>query len=90
MLMPRGMFKSRTFKRRRIRTPGGELKVHYRKSNPKTAHCAKCGASLKGIPRARTAELKKLGKTEKRPSRPYGGVLCTKCSRELMKQKARV
>jgi ribosomal protein L34E len=31
-----------------------------------------------------------MAKTKKRPSRIYGGMLCSKCSREVLKQKARV
>ncbi len=88
--MPRGMFKSRSLRRVKIRTPGNRLVTHYEPRKPGVAHCAICGAELKGVPRERKHKLKRLGKTEKRPSRAYGGVLCSKCAREVIKQKARV
>jgi len=33
--------------------------------------------------------MQKLAKTKKRPERPYGGNLCSKCMRSLMIDKAR-
>jgi large subunit ribosomal protein L34e len=87
--MVRGMFKSRSLRRVQVNTPGNKLVVHYEQRQPQAASCSKCGVKLKGVPRLRKNQLKKIGKTEKRPSRAYGGVLCSKCSRELIKQKAR-
>ena len=87
--MVRGMFKSRNLRRVPITTPGNKHVTHYEQRKPKAATCSRCGAKLKGVPRLRKNQIKKLGKTEKRPSRAYGGVLCSKCSRELIKQKAR-
>jgi len=31
-----------------------------------------------------------MAKTKKRPERPYGGVLCTRCMRKTMIGKARI
>lgn len=87
--MVRGMFKSRSLRRVKVKTPGNKLVTHYEQRKPDTATCSRCGVKLKGVPRLRKNQLKKKSKTEKRPSRPYGGVLCSKCSRELIKQKAR-
>lgn len=81
--------KSRKHRRVRVRTPGGITKVIYKKKKPAKAQCANCGEILKGVPRGRSYKIRKLAKTEKRPERPYGGTLCTKCMRELMAEKAR-
>lgn len=56
---------------------------------PKKAKCAKCGKPLPGIPRVIPSVFKKLARTKRKPSRPYGGNLCSKCMREKIKKKAR-
>ena len=87
--MPAPRFRSRTYKRVKTRLPGGELVTHYKKRNPSPAKCGGCGKELKGIPRLRPYKMKKIGVSKKRTERPYGGNLCSECSRKLIKQKAR-
>jgi len=86
--MPAPRFRSRTFKRVKTRLPGGDLVLHYEKRKPKAIKCS-CGKELKGIPRERPYKMQKLGISKKRTERPYGGNLCSECSRKLIKQKAR-
>ncbi len=81
--------KSRKHRKIKIRTSGGKTKLIYKKKKPGKAQCAKCGEVLKGVPSERVYKIKRMPKTKKRPERPYGGVLCTKCMRELMAEKAR-
>ena len=69
--------------------PGGDSVIHYEKRSPKIAKCGKCGKSLKGIPRERPYKIRKIGLSKKRTERPYGGFLCSECSRNLIKKKAR-
>lgn len=87
--MPQGRFKSRTFKRKHVRVPGGETKLHYIKPKPKKLHCGACGRELHGISRLLPTQMKNAPKTSKRPERPYGGVLCSSCMRLEMLEKAR-
>lgn len=87
--MVSGKHKSRSKRRVYITTPGGKNKISYRQKKPGIAQCAKCGANLSGIPRATKAELVNMPKTKKRPERPYGGNLCSKCFRLTMQEKAR-
>ena len=82
--------KSRTFRRIYTKTPGGKTRVMYKKRKPAKAKCAVCKAILAGVPRDRPYKIKKLSKTQKRPERPYGGVLCSRCLKKLMVEKARV
>jgi len=82
--------KSRTYRRVLRKTPGGRVSLHLKKRKPKKAHCGKCGIDLKGVPRERPYKMKHMPKTMKRPERPYGGVLCSKCSRRLFIEKARL
>lgn len=87
MTAPR--FRSRTFRRVFVKTPGGKTILHHKRRKPGKAQCANCGAYLKGVASGLTKYIKKLAKTEKRPERPYGGVLCNKCMRNVMIEKAR-
>jgi large subunit ribosomal protein L34e len=87
--MPEGSKRSRSLRRVFKKTPGGNTVVHYTKRKPSKAVCSDCGAVLSGVENNRPSKLQKLSKTQKRPSRPFGGVLCTKCTRKLMINKAR-
>ena len=87
--MPRGFQKSKSLIRKLVRTPGGRLVEHFIKRKHSAPRCAKCGRPLLGIPHRNSLKVK-LPKSKRAPKRPYGGVLCSKCSRELIKQKAGV
>ena len=87
--MPAPKFRSRTFRRVNKKLPGGRTKLFHLKRKAKKAHCATCGKVLQGVPREMPYKMKNLAKTKKRPERPYGGVLCSSCTRELIKQKIR-
>ena len=80
--------KSRTFRRVKKRTVNG-TKTTYEKRKPKTGKCPVTGEKLKGVPRATPNQLKKVPKSSRRPERPYGGVLSSKATRTIMKEKAR-
>lgn len=81
--------KSKSLRKVFRRTPGGRTVEHYKPRKPKKAHCASCGAVLKGVLRERPYKMQNTPKTKKRPSRPYGGVLCSKCLRQRIKQGVR-
>ncbi len=87
--MPRGMYKSRTFRRVFRKTPGGKTTLHYELRKPGKAQCGNCGKALKGVPRERPVKLRNMPKTKKRPERMFGGVLCSACAREEIKKRAR-
>ncbi|RLE59349.1 MAG: 50S ribosomal protein L34e [Thermoprotei archaeon] len=84
--MPRPAYRSRTIKRKVVRTPGGRLVVHYfrRKLNP--PRCALCKKPLPGFPKMR---LKDARKGHRPPTRIYGGFLCASCLRSLIKKSVR-
>jgi large subunit ribosomal protein L34e len=87
--MPTGRHKSGRYRKVFVRTPGSKVKVHYRESKPQKAKCGSCSRQLQGVPRERPAKLGKISKSARRPERPYGGVLCSICTRSLIKNKAR-
>lgn len=84
--MVRGFLKSGRYRKVKKRVGGSKTITRYLKRKPKQAHCGKCGNVLHGIPRATLNDMKKLSKTERRPQRPYGGVLCSRCQREVIKK----
>lgn len=71
----------RTFRRIHKKVPGGAVKIQYEHRKPKKAHCAACGKQLAGVPRLRAVHARTSAKTTKRPERPYGGMLCSPCTR---------
>ncbi len=84
--MPAPRFRSRSMKRRLKKTPGGRKVIHYERGKLKLAHCANCGKQLGGVPSLRIGKMKKLSKTQKRPQRIFGGVLCPKCVKDKIKE----
>ena len=79
--------KSRTFSRVKKRAIS-RLVTHYNKKKPAKSHCGTCGTVLSGVA-LNHVTIKKLSKTQRRPQRPFGGVLCARCSRETLKKRAR-
>lgn len=67
---------------------GKRVTTHYKKRLPAKAQCGGCGKELQGVPRVRAVTMRGLPKSQKRPERPYGGVLCSTCMRETMISKA--
>lgn len=87
--MPSGRHKSRTFRRVKVKTPGGKTKISYRKRKPAKALCSETKKPLHGVARATPGNLKKVPKSKRRPQRPYGGVLSSEAMRKKFKQKAK-
>jgi len=87
--MPEPRFRSRSLRRVKVTTPGGETKTVYKRRKPSKAACGECGKPLLGTARENPAKMRNMSKSSKRPERPYGGVLCSSCSRKKQKEKAR-
>ncbi len=67
----------------RVRTPGGRVVVQYRHKVHSKARCALCGRPLTGTPTGPKFKMRKLAKSERRPNRPFGGYLCSRCARKV-------
>lgn len=87
--MPAGRHKSRSLRRVFKKTPGGKTVMRYEKRKPSKARCAGCGSLLKGTLRERPYKMRTIAKTKKRPERPFGGVLCSRCMRKNIIEVAR-
>jgi len=88
MVAPR--LRSRSVKKLSRKTPGGRQSVIYKSKKPAKATCAICHAKLNAVPNRKSSEMRKLSKTEKRPERLFGGVLCHNCVASVVKSKARM
>lgn len=80
---------ARKFKKIKKRTPSGKSVIRRGRRKPSIAKCAACGAPLHGMPRLRPSKLKNVPKSKRRPNRPYGGYLCTRCMRDMFKKKVK-
>ncbi|MBT3395416.1 50S ribosomal protein L34e [archaeon] len=87
--MPAGKHKSRTLRRVFVKSPGGNTKIQYRKRKTAKLTCVECGKGLHGIPNLIRSRFKNLPKSKKKPQRPYGGNLCSACTRKKMLLKAK-
>ena len=77
--MPRPMYRSRTF-RRILRKATLLTRLKYKRRKPSKAVCAGCKTTLHGVPRENPLKLKQNPKSQRRPQRIYGGVLCPSCT----------
>ena len=87
--MPSPRQRSRSLRKIFSKVPGGDTKIHFKKRKPQSAKCSNCSAVLKGVPRELPFKMRSMTKTKKRPERPYGGVLCSRCMRLEIINKAR-
>ncbi|MFW6014061.1 MAG: 50S ribosomal protein L34e [Nanoarchaeota archaeon] len=87
--MPQPRFRSRSLRRVKVTTPGGVTKTVYKRRKPSKPKCGECKRPLTGTARELPSKMRNISKSSKRPERPYGGVLCSSCSRKKQKEKAR-
>jgi len=87
--MPAMRFRSRTFRRVFVRTPGARTVLHYCRRKNAPARCSETGQILPGVPRGIPSKIRALPKSKRRPTRPYGGALSSKAMRRKMIEKAR-
>jgi large subunit ribosomal protein L34e len=87
MVQPK--FRSRSYRRVFKRTPTGKNVLTYVRRKTGKAQCKDCGRVLSGVASGISNLVKKMSKTQRRPERPYGGVLCNVCTKKEMINKAK-
>jgi large subunit ribosomal protein L34e len=80
----------RRLKKTKTRLPSGKLKTVYKKGKTSKHKCALCDTALAGTPRGRPIEISRITKSNRRPTRPFGGQLCSKCTRKIVALKAKL
>ncbi len=85
--MPKGSEKSRSKRRVQVRAPSGETRQRYVRRKEGAATCPS-GRPLPGTARGNKTDVASLGRTERRPSRPFGGVLSSPVMRSVMIERA--
>jgi len=85
--LPRPSLRSRTTKRKIVRTPGGRHIIHILPKKHDVPKCAVCGVPLNGFPKMTS---KKERKGHRPPNRIYGGYLCHNCLRKGLKEAIRL
>lgn len=87
--MPAPNKRARTFRRIHVRIPSGNSVIHYKKRKHAKSRCHECGKVLAGMQNFASKSGNKLSKSEKRPERPFGGVLCSACMRKRIVKRVR-
>ncbi|MBI2542618.1 MAG: 50S ribosomal protein L34e [Candidatus Aenigmarchaeota archaeon] len=72
------------------RVTSGKVRIHVKREKTALHRCANCKGILHGMKRLMQSRVRKLAKSDRRPDRPYGGYLCSNCTRELFRERARV
>ncbi|MDI6642508.1 MAG: 50S ribosomal protein L34e [Candidatus Hodarchaeaceae archaeon] len=88
--MPARRYRTKSYGGRRVHTPGGRVLVHYKEKRSGKPKCASCGRPLGGVPWVRASRLQSLPRSSRMPNRPFGGYLCPACTRQVIKEAARV
>lgn len=84
--MPRPALRSRTTRRKVVRTPSGRHVIHVVPKKHDYPKCAICGRPLQGFPKM-TAKEERRG--HRPPTRMYGGYICHRCLRRGLKAAVR-
>ncbi len=79
----------RSGKRKIVKSPKKRYRVVSLRKKPNRAVCARCGAVLHGTARGTPVEIRRLTHSERRPSRPYAGVLCNRCLTRMIIENTR-
>lgn len=76
--MVRRSLRTRNIVGKKVRTPGGNTRLHFRRPYSATRYCAYCGKPVHGV-----SVRGGRGATSRRVSRP-GGSLCSSCARNRL------
>jgi large subunit ribosomal protein L34e len=63
--------------------------MHYGRKRGAKHTCAVCSAILQATA-VKSKKLARLTKTQRRPERKFGGLLCSNCVESLVKEKTRL
>ncbi len=79
----------RSGKRKLHKSISGDFSWRSVRKQPNYHICAICKAKLHGTPTGSRVEIRRLSKSQRSPQRPFGGQLCSSCTRNKFKLSAR-
>ena len=82
--MPQRRLRTRSRRKKFVKTPSGRTAIHYIGEKRSHHHCARCGGIIHGIPREKDY---KLSHSERTVKRYYGGMLCQNCLEDLIREQ---
>jgi len=78
-------------KPRKFRKTPKKTKAYAAEYKPSKHTCALCNSMLHGVPHGkRPSEVRKLSKTERRPTAIFAGMLCSKCRSLILEEAVKV
>ena len=75
-------FNTRSNKVKKVKTPGGVVKVQNVEKRATGPRCGDCKCQISGIPQLRPYAYKGLSKNQRTVARAYGGSRCGGCVRQ--------
>ena len=81
--------RTRSTKKKQVRTPGGRTVTHFGVGKSKQVKCGMCEKKLAGVATGTATEMKNMSKSKKVPAKPYAGTLCPACLDSLMRYVTR-
>ncbi|MDO8633955.1 MAG: 50S ribosomal protein L34e [archaeon] len=87
MPRPADRWRKRTF----VRTPSGKTQMRFKDKKSSEHTCGLCENELHGVPNGKkNSEVLAMAKTQKRPTRVFGGVLCSGCTTRIIEEASMV
>ncbi len=81
----------RSKKKKFRKSSGKKAKPIFVRGKTAKHKCAACGKALHGVPHGKTSsQVRKLSKTERRPTGIFAGVLCGQCRSKVAAEAAKV
>ena len=81
--------RSRSVKKRKVRTPGGHTTTHYKAKKHGKAVCGRCHKAVAAVQTGPASEVRASTRSQRTPDRPWAGTLCASCTDELVRYKTR-
>ena len=87
--MPRPSQRTRSSKKRNVKVPGGRVETKHSGKRHSQPRCRLCGRPLSGF-KTTPSEARKISHSERTVARPFGGNLCSRCLRIMLKEAVRL
>ena len=79
----------RSGKRKYRKTVSGKITIYRPGKKTSPPKCARCDNLLPGVAKGTRVEVRRLTKSQRTPNRPFGGNLCSPCTRRKIIEKVR-